>query len=48
MDDTKKRVIYTASIRLKNNRRIFAKHYGLRAFRIEVSDNDDQPRLPGI
>ena len=41
-------VIYRSSIRLKNGRRIFAKHYGKEAFRIVIKPKKKQPRLPGL
>lgn len=38
--------IYRASIRLRNGRRIFASHYGLKAFRIRIKDpTPKQPQL---
>ncbi|MBY0349491.1 hypothetical protein [Tabrizicola sp.] len=42
------RFIYRSSIRLRNGTRIFAWQYGLKAFRIKVSGDIDQPRLPGL
>ncbi len=48
MDTHEERFIYRASIRLRNGTRIFAWQYGLKAFRIKVSGDIDQPRLPGL
>jgi hypothetical protein len=43
------RYIYRTSIRLRDGRRIYAWHYGLKAFRIKIADHDpDQPKLPGL
>lgn len=40
-------VIFVASIRLKNGKRIFASAYGLKGFPIRIR-KPPQPRLPGI
>lgn len=48
MDTDETRYIYRASIRLRNGTRIFAWQYGLKAFRIKVTGDADQPRLPGL
>lgn len=48
MDTDETRFIYRASIRLRNGTRIYAWKYGLKAFRIKVSGDIDQPRLPGL
>ena len=47
---TDKRYVYRSSIRLPNGRRIYAKQYGKRAFKIPVRDDyePEQPRLPGL
>jgi hypothetical protein len=36
--------IYTASIRLKNGKRIYASQFGLKAFRIKVRKNQKQKK----
>ena len=42
-------VIFVASITLKNGKRIFASHYGLKGFPINVrKKRPDQPNLPGL
>jgi hypothetical protein len=38
MDTPKGRYIYRASIRLRNGKRIYARQYGLKAFRIKLRD----------
>lgn len=48
MDTDETRFIYRASIRLRNGTRIFAWQYGLKAFRIKITGDIDQPRLPGL
>ena len=48
MDTHETRFIYRASIRLRNGTRIFAWQYGLKAFRIKITGDVDQPRLPGL
>lgn len=50
MDKDERRYIYRASIRTRDGKRIFARQYGLKAFRIEIRHNrpPDQPNLPGI
>lgn len=49
MDIDEAQYIFCASIRLRNGKRIFARQYGLKAFRIKVKRRDpDQPRLPGL
>ena len=49
MDTDEAQIIFCASIRLRNGKRIYAWQYGLKAFRIKVSRRDpDQPRLPGL
>lgn len=48
MDQLEWRYIYRKSIRLKNGRRIYAKDYGLSAFRIRVLPDPNQPDLPGL
>ena len=37
--------IFVASIRLRNGKRIFASQYGLKAFRIKVRVDNQQPKL---
>ena len=37
MDSEEERYIYRASIRLPSGKRIYARHYGLKAFRIRVT-----------
>jgi len=42
-------IIFVASIRLRNGKRIFASHYGLKGFPIKVKDRPpEQLTLPGI
>ena len=36
-----KKVVYTAFITLKNGRRIYARQYGIKAFRILVDEKSD-------
>ena len=50
MDNKAARVIYRASIRTRNGKRIFAWQYGLKAFRIIIRHQrlPNQPNLPGI
>jgi hypothetical protein len=48
MDTDETRHIYRASIRLRNGTRIYAWQYGLKAFRIKITGDVDQPRLPGL
>lgn len=42
--------ILRASIRLRNGKRIFARQYGLKAFRIKVRNKPTpkEPRLPSL
>lgn len=43
------KIIFVASIRLRNGKRIYAWQYGKKAFPIKVPiDRPSQPRLPGI
>lgn len=37
--------IFVASIRLRNGKRIYASQYGLKAFRIRVRVDGQQPKL---
>jgi len=50
MDNSTEQYIYCASIRLRNGKRIFARHYGKKAFRIKVKRDlpPDQPCLPNL
>lgn len=49
MDTSTEEWIYRSSIRLRNGRRIFASHFGLKAFRIKVRrDPPRQLELPGL
>ena len=50
MDKDERRYIYRASIRTRDGKRIFARQYGLKAFRIEIrlKHPPDRPNLPGI
>lgn len=41
-------IIFVASIRLRNGKRIYAWQYGKKAFPIRVRRDPSQPRLPGI
>lgn len=45
MTDGPKRYVYVASIKLRNGKRIYARNYGKRAFRIAVRDDPKQPSL---
>ena len=49
MDDNED-CVYRASIRTRSGRRIFARQYGLKAFRIRVrkKPKDDQLKLPNL
>lgn len=47
--ESNEQYIYCSSIRLRNGRRIFAKHYGLKAFRIKVRNPTPRQRdLPNL
>jgi|GEM_PF-3398034 len=50
MDNLEARYIYRASIRLRNGKRIFARQYGLKAFRIKVKRDEgpQQLELPNL
>ncbi|MFA5518863.1 MAG: hypothetical protein WDA74_06350 [Spirochaetota bacterium] len=37
----KKKVIYSAYITLRNGRRLYARHYGKKAFRFEVEEKKE-------
>lgn len=45
MSEDRQRYIYVASIRLRNGKRIYARHYGKRAFRIAIRDDPNQRSL---
>lgn len=39
------RYLYVAFITLRNGKRLYASHYGKKAFRIAVKDDPNQPKL---
>ena len=45
MDNSKEQYLYCTSIRLRNGKRIFARDYGLKAFRIKLQ-RDLKTRKP--
>lgn len=49
MDADSDQYVFCSSIRLRNGKRIYARHYGLKAFRIKIRNKPPkQLSLPGI